>query len=428
MAARPGCTVNDASSAGASRAQVCFCAYRRSDTTTSVWGQAVDFELSDAQQAVRVQARTLAARFDNAYWRSCDAEHRFPWEFYQAFADAGWLGIAIPPEYGGAGLGITEASLLLEEVAASGAAMNGATALHLTIFGLNPVVRHGSEELKRRVLPEAAAGRLHVAFGVTEPDAGSDTPSITTRAERRGDRFFISGKKVWTSKAKESSKVLLLARTTSLAESPRRTDGMTLFLANLDPRHVTIREIEKLGRHAVDSNEVFYDDLLVDARDVVGTVDRGFYHLLDGLNPERILIAAEALGTGRAALRAATAYAKQRVVFGRPIGQNQGIQFPLADSYAKLQAAELLVRKAAWLYDRGLPCGAEANTAKYLASEWGFEAADRALQTLGGFGYAREFDVERYWREVRVMRIAPVTQEMVLNFLAQHELGLPRSY
>ncbi len=388
----------------------------------------MDFQLTEGQQAIRVQARALAARFDDAYWRGCDKEHRFPWDFYNAFAEAGWLGIAIPEEYGGSGLGITEASILLEEVAASGAAMNGATALHLTIFGLNPVVRHGTEELKRRVLPEAAAGRLHVAFGVTEPNAGSDTPSISTFARRDGDNFIVRGQKVWTSKAKESSKVLLLARTTTLADSARRTDGMTLMLANLDPEHVTIREIDKLGRHAVDSNEVFYDDLPVDARDIVGEVGRGFYHLLDGLNPERILIAAEALGTGKVALRKATAYAKERVVFGRPIGQNQAIQFPLADSYAKLAAAELMIRKASWLYDNGQPCGAEANMAKYLASEWGFEAADRALQVHGGFGYAREFDVERYWREVRVMKIAPITQEMVLNFLGQHELGLPRSY
>jgi acyl-CoA dehydrogenase len=388
----------------------------------------MDFRATEEEEQVRREARALAARFGDPYWRQCDREHAFPWEFYQAFADAGWLGVAIPPEYGGAGLGITEASILLEEVSASGAAMNGATALHLTIFGLNPVVRHGSDDLKQRILPDAAAGRLHVAFGITEPTAGSDTPSITTFARRDGDRFIVSGQKVWTSKAKESSKVLLLARTAHREESARRTDGMTLFLANLDPAYVTIREIDKLGRHAVDSNEVFYDDLPVEARDVVGEVGKGFYHLLDGLNPERILVAAEALGTGRAALRKATAYAKERVVFGRPIGQNQGIQFPLADSYAKLSTVELLIRKASWLYDQGLPCGAEANMAKYLASEWGFEAADRALQVHGGFGYAREFDVERYWREVRVMRIAPVTQEMVLNFIGQHELGLPRSY
>ena len=388
----------------------------------------MDFEPTEAQQQIRAQAKALASKFDDAYWRRCDSEHAFPWEFYQAFAEAGWLGIAIPEGYGGAGLGITEASILLEEVSASGAAMNGATALHLTIFGLNPVVKHGTGELKQRILPAAARGELHVAFGVTEPTAGSDTPSISTFARRDGDNFIISGQKVWTSKAKESSKVLLLARTAKAEDSARRTDGMTLFLANLDPAHVTIREIEKLGRHAVDSNEVFYDDLPVDSRDVVGEVGRGFYHLLDGLNPERILVASEALGTGRVALAKATQYAKDRVVFGRPIGQNQAIQFPLADSYAKLKTVELLIRKASWLYDNGQPCGAEANMAKYLASEWGFEAADRALQVHGGFGYAKEFNVERYWREVRVMKIAPVTNEMVLNFIAQHELGLPRSY
>src|SRR5688572_11035172 len=328
----------------------------------------MDFALTGAQEQIRAEAKALAGRFDDAYWRECDRDHRFPWEFYEAFAEAGWLGIAIPEEYGGAGLGITEASILLEEVAASGAAMNGATALHLTIFGLNPVVKHGSVDLKRRTLVDADAGRLHVAFGVTEPNAGSDTPSITTVARRDGDQFIIRGQKVWTSKAKESSKVLLLARTTSLEESARRTDGMTLFLAPLDQGHVTIREIDKLGRHAVDSNEVWYDDLPVPASDVVGEVGRRFYHLLDGLNPERSLIAAEALGVGRVALKKATAYAKERVVFGRPIGQNQGIQFPLADSYAKLAAAELMIRKASWLYDNGQPCGAEANMAKYLAA------------------------------------------------------------
>lgn len=388
----------------------------------------MDLGAPESHQQVRQHAAALAARFKDSYWRECDAKHEFPWSFYAAFADAGWLGIAIPEDYGGSGLGISEASILLEEVSASGAAMSGATALHLTIFGLNPVVRHGSEELKRRVLPSAVQGSLHVAFGVTEPNAGSDTPSITTFARRRGDSYLISGQKVWTSKAKEASKVLLLARTAKLEESERRTDGMTLFLANLDPKHVTIREIEKLGRHAVDSNEVFYDELPVDAADVVGEVGQGFYHLLDGLNPERILIASEALGTGRAALSKAVAYAKERVVFGRPIGQNQAVQFPLADSHVKLTAVELLIRKAAWLYDRGEPCGAEANMAKYLAAEWGFEATDRAMQTFGGFGYATEFDVERYWREARVMRIAPVTNEMVLNFVGQHVLGLPRSY
>ncbi len=383
---------------------------------------------SEELASIRREARALAGRFGDPYWRECDAEHRFPWDFYKAFAEAGWLGIAIPPEYGGSGLGIREASILLEEVAASGAAMNGATALHLTIFGLNPVVKHGSEELKREVLVPAAAGDLHVAFSITEPDAGSDTPSITTSAVRDGDHYLLRGKKVWTSKAQESSMALVLARTTPLADVTRRTDGMTLFIADLDREYVSIREIPKMGRHAVDSNEVFYDDLPVALHRVVGEVGRGFYHLLDGLNPERILIAAEALGTGKVALKKATEYAKSRVVFGRPIGQNQGIQFPLADSYAKLRAAELMIREAAELYDAGQPCGAEANMAKYLAAEFAFEAADRALQTHGGYGYALEFDIARYWRESRLMRIAPVTQEMILNFIAQHELGLPRSY
>jgi acyl-CoA dehydrogenase len=388
----------------------------------------MDFDLTPEQEAIRRSVRELAAQFDDEYWLRIDASHEFPWDFYRAFAAGGWLGIAIPEEYGGSGLGITEAALVLEEVAASGACVNGSTPLHLTIFGLNPLVKHGSEEIKRRYLPMAVRGELHVAFGVTEPNAGSDTPRITTRAVRDGDEFVIHGRKIWMSKAKESQKVLLLARTTPYEEVTRRTDGMTLFFADLDPRYVTIREIDKLGRHAVDSNEVFIDGLRVPASDVVGEIGKGFYHLLDGLNPERILIAAEAIGIGRAALRRATRYASERVVFDRPIGQNQGIQFPLADSYAKLEAAALLVRKAAWLYDQGKPCGAEANMAKYLAAEAGFEAADRAMQVHGGFGYAREFHVERYWREARLLRLVPIAQEMILNYLAQHALGLPRSY
>lgn len=388
----------------------------------------MDFELTPEQKEIRAQARALAARFDDEYWRHCDEGHVFPWEFYRAFAEGGWLGIAMPEEYGGAGLGITEAALVLQEIAASGACMSGASAVHLTIFGLNPVVKHGSAELKQRYLPAAVQGELHVAFGVTEPNAGTDTPRITTRAVRDGDTYRISGHKVWMTKAQEAQKVLLLARTTPYGEVKRRTDGMTLFLADLDPKYVTIREIPKLGRHAVDSNEVFIDDLPVPAGDVVGEVGKGFYHLLDGLNPERILVAAEGVGIGRAALRRAVKYANERVVFERPIGANQGIQFPLADAFAHLEAADMMARKAAWLYDLGRPCGAEANVAKYLAAEAGFLAADRAVQTLGGFGYAKEYYVERYWREVRLLRIAPISQEMVLSFISQHTLGLPKSF
>ncbi|MBI2320534.1 MAG: acyl-CoA/acyl-ACP dehydrogenase [Chloroflexi bacterium] len=388
----------------------------------------MDFALTPEQEALRAAVREIAARFDDDYWRRCDSEHRYPWDFFRAMAVGGWLGIAIPEGYGGSGLGITEAALMLEEVAASGACMNGCSPLHFIVFGLNPVVKHGNEGLKQRVLPLAARGEINVAFGVTEPDAGLDTPRITTRAERDGDIYRIFGRKVWTSNAQEAQKILLLTRTTPYEQATRRTDGMTLFLADLDPRYVTIRPIPKLGRNAVDSNETVYDGLPVPVSDVVGEVGRGFYYLLDGLNPERILVAAEALGMGRAALRRACRYARERVVFGRPIGQNQAIQFPLADSWAKLAAAELLVRKAAWLYDRGQPCGAEANAAKYVASTFAFEAADRALQTHGGMGYAQEYHVERYWREARLTRIAPIANEMILNFLAQHVLDLPRSY
>ena len=388
----------------------------------------MDFTPDPEHEDIRDAVRRRCARFDDAYWRRCDEAHEFPWDFYAAMAEDGWLGIAIPERYGGAGRGITEASIVLEEVAASGAAMNGCSALHLSIFGMNPVVRHGSEEMKQRYLPRVADGTLHVAFGVTEPDAGTDTTSITTRAVRDGDRYLVRGRKVWTSKALESEKVLLLVRTTPLADCARRTDGMTLLLADLRRPEVDIRPIPKAGRNAVASCEVRYDDLPVDVADRVGEEGQGFRYLLDGINPERVLVAAEALGVGRVALRRAVEYACERVVFGRPIGQNQGIAFPLAEAYARLQAAELVVREAAWRYDQGLPCGEQANLAKWLAAEAGFAAADRAVQTLGGMGYAREYDVERYWREVRVMRIAPISQELVMSYVAEHVLGLPRSY
>ncbi len=379
-------------------------------------------------EVIRDAVRKLCERFPDAYWRDCDEGHAFPWEFYAAMAEGGWVGIAIPEEYGGGGRGITEAALVLEEVAASGAAMNGCTAIHLSIFGMNPVLKHGSAAMKARYLPRVASGDLHVAFGVTEPDAGTDTTSITTRAVLDGDHYVVRGRKIWTSKALESEKVLLLVRTTPLASCAKRTDGMTLLLADLRRPEVDIRPIPKSGRNAVASCEVRYDDLPVDVADRVGEEGRGFHYLIDGLNPERILIAAEALGVGRAALRRAVDYAKQRVVFGRPIGQNQGLAFPLAEAYTRLQAASYSVREAAWRYDNGLPCGEQANIAKWLAADAGYQAADQAVQTLGGMGYALEYDVERYWREVRVMKIAPISQEMILNYVSEHVLGLPRSY
>jgi acyl-CoA dehydrogenase len=388
----------------------------------------MDFSWGPDLESVRQEATRLCQRFDDEYWSTCDEGHHFPWDFYQAFAEGGWIGILVPESYGGAGLGTLHAGALLNAVAASPGAQNAASALHLSIFGMSPVIRHGSEDLKRRTLPPTASGELHVSFGVTEDDAGTDTSRIRTSARRDGDRFVIHGKKVWNTKAQQCQKILLLARTTPREECARPLDGLTLFLADLDPRYVTIREIPKLGRNAVNSNEVYLEGLPVPASDVVGEVGRGFHHLLDGLNPERIVIAAEAVGIGRRALEVATRYARERIVFERPIGQNQAIAHPLADSLSELEAADLLWQKAAWTYDAGEPAGPLANMAKLRASEAAFRACDRALQVFGGFGYAREFHVERYWREARLARIAPISNEMVRNYLAEHVLGLPRSY
>lgn len=388
----------------------------------------MDFELTQDQKLIRSSVAELAAKFDDHYWLEKDQAHEFPVEFYRAIADGGWLGMTIPTKYGGHGLGITEATILLEEVARSGGAMNAASSIHLSIFGMQPVVVHGSEELKARTLPPVATGEVHVCFGVTEPGAGLDTSRITTFARRDGDRYVVNGRKVWISKAVESDKILLLTRTTAYDEVAKKTDGMTLFLTDLDRNHVDIRPIRKMGRNAVSSNELFIDSLGVPVEDRIGEEGKGFQYILDGLNPERMLIAAEALGIGRVALDKAVQYANDREVFGRPIGMNQGIQFPLADSLARLDAAELMLRKATWLYDNGKPCGREANTAKYLCADAGFTAADRALQTHGGMGYAEEYQVARYFREARLMKIAPISQEMILNFLSAHALKLPRSY
>ncbi|TSI13177.1 acyl-CoA dehydrogenase family protein [Brevibacterium aurantiacum] len=387
-----------------------------------------DFALTDDQLMVREAAQEIVGRFDDEYWADKDANHEFPTEFYNLLAEKGWLGLTTPTEYGGHGLGITEATLLLESVAAAGGAMNAASSIHMTIFGLHPVIKHGSEELKRSNLPQIAEGKIHVCFGVTEPDAGLDTTRVTTFAKRRGDEYVVSGRKVWISKAMESDKILLLARTTRREDVAKPTDGMTLFFTDLDRDHVQINPIRKIGRNAVSSNELVIEDLVIPDSHRVGEEGKGFKYLLDGLNPERMLIAAEALGIGRASLAKAVKYANERVVFDRPIGMNQGIQFPLADSLAKLDAAELALRKATWTYDQGLSSGREANTAKYLCAEAGVDAADRAVQVHGGMGYSEEYHVGRYLREVRLMKIAPVSQEMVLNYLGSHVLGMPRSY
>jgi acyl-CoA dehydrogenase len=388
----------------------------------------MDPQLTAEQEDLRRAVRDLAGRFPDEYWAEHDEQGQFPSGFYDAFASAGWLGIAIPEQYGGGGLGILEASLLLEEVAASGAGMNGCSTIHLTIFGLNTIVKHGSEQLRKTILPAAVDGSLHVCFGVTEPDAGTDTSRISTFARRDGDTYVISGRKIWITKAGQSQKMVLIARTTPRDQVEKPTDGMSLFLVDLDSDAVRLRPIPKMGRNAVPSYEVDLDDLRVPQAARVGEEGSGFRYLLDGLNPERILLAHEALGIGRAALRRAVRYAGERVVFDRPIGQNQGISFPLAEAAVRLDAAELMARNAAWRYDQGLPCGKEANMAKWLCAEAGFQAADAAVQTHGGMGFAREYHVERYFREARLLRLAPISQEMVLSYVAQHVLGLPRSY
>ncbi|MFL4473091.1 acyl-CoA dehydrogenase family protein [Paeniglutamicibacter sp. MACA_103] len=388
----------------------------------------MDFELTPDQKDLRAGARELARSFSDEYWADRDLKGEFPWEFYNAFAEAGWLGIAIPEQYGGGGLGILEASLLLEEVAASGAGMNGCSTMHLTIFGLNTIVKHGSEELRQEILPAAADGSLHVCFGVTEPDAGTDTTRISTFAKRVEGGYILNGRKVWITKAGDSQKMVLIARTTKREDAQRPTDGMSLFLIDIDPEHVHLDAIPKMGRNAVSSYEVLIDDYFVPEKARIGEEGKGFKYLLDGLNPERILLAHEALGLGRASLDRAVRYAQERVVFDRPIGQNQGVAFPLAEAVMRLDAAELVARKAAWRYDQGLPCGREANMAKWLCAEAGFATADQAIQTHGGMGYAREYHVERYFREARILRLAPVSQEMVLNYVSTHVLDLPKSY
>ncbi|MFQ5827615.1 MAG: acyl-CoA dehydrogenase family protein [Candidatus Methylomirabilia bacterium] len=389
----------------------------------------MDFALTEQQEMIRKEVAALARSFSLDYWLDKDRKAEYPQEFIDAFARNGWLGIIVPEQYGGSGLGVTEASILLHEICASGAGTSGASPIHFYVFPPLPLIKHGSEGLKQENLPKITTGEIVMSFGVTEPNAGTDTSRIQTRAEKRGNRWIINGHKVWNTNAQHATKILLLARTTPREETAGRPfKGMTLFFTDFDRSRIAVREIEKLGRAAVDSNELFIEDLEAPEEDVVGQVGEGFYHLLDSLNPERILTAIEAVGIGKAALERGVQYAKERIVFDRPIGQNQAIAHPLAEAWAKLETAELMCWKAAWLYDQGRPCGPEANTAKLLAAEAGFEACDRVLQTFGGFGYAKEFYVERLWREIRLYKIAPVSQQMVLNYLSEHVLRLPRSY
>jgi len=388
----------------------------------------MDFAPTPEQERIREAVGKLCAQFGDDYWLKKDKEGGFPVELHQALARDGWLGIAMPEKYGGSGLGIAEAAIMMQAIAESGAGFSGASAVHMNIFGLNPVVVYGTDEQKKRMLPGLIEGKERACFAVTEPNTGLNTTRIKTRAEKKGGKYVISGQKVWISTAQVAEKVLLLARTTPLEECRRPAMGLSLFYTDFDRKHIEVREIEKMGRKAVDSNQVFFDGLPVPAADRIGEEGRGFEYILHGMNPERALIAAESVGLGRCAVARAANYAKERIVFDRPIGKNQAIQHPLAANWMALEAASLMVSKAAWLYDQGKPCGAEANAAKYLAGEACFDACQQAVMTHGGFGYAREYHVERYLRESLVGRIAPVSPQLILCFIAERVLGLPKSY
>jgi acyl-CoA dehydrogenase len=401
---------------------------RRTDSIGSISGwRAMNFAWSPEQEQMRAAIERVCAPFDADHWLRRDREGGFPEDFHRALAESGWLGIAMPEAYGGAGLGISEAALMMHTIAATGAGLSGASAVHMNIFGLHPVVVFGSDEQKQRWLPPLIAGRDRACFAVTEPDTGLNTLKLKTRAVREGDHYTVSGQKVWISTAQVANKMLLLARTAPIEQS-KGTEGLSLFYTDFDRSAIEAREIEKMGRKAVDSNQVFIEGLRIPVADRIGEEGQGFGYILHGMNPERILIAAEAVGLGRAALQRGARYAKERIVFDRPIGQNQGIQHPLAQSWMELEAAHLMVQKAAWLYDEGQPCAAEANSAKYLAAEACYRACENAIFTHGGMGYAKEYHVERYLREAWIPRLAPVSPQLILCFIAERVLGLPKSY
>lgn len=388
----------------------------------------MDFGLNEEQRAIQDSVGRICAKFDDAYWLKKDREGGFPNDFYDALAAEGWLGICTAEAYGGAGLGITEAALMMRTIAESGAGMSGASALHINIFGLNPVAVFGTEDQKHRMITPMAKGREKACFAVTEPNTGLNTTRLKLRAEKTGDKYVVNGQKVWISTAQVADNILLLARTTPLEEVDKPARGLSLFYTPFDRDRITVHEIEKMGRKAVDSNELFFEDFEIPAANLIGEEGRGFEYILHGMNPERILIAAEAVGLGMAAVRKATEYARERIVFDRPIGQNQAIQHPLAKCWAELEAAWLMVLSAAWQYDQGMPCGAAANAAKYLAGEACFEACQTAVMAHGGFGYAKEYHVERYLRESFVPRIAPVSPQLALSYIAERVLNLPKSY
>ena len=388
----------------------------------------MNFSYTEEQQAIQNSIQKLCKPFDDDYWLKRDQQGGFPHDFYQAMADGGWMGICIPEAYGGSGLGITEAAIMASTIAESGAGMSGASAVHINIFGLNPVVVFGTEEQKNRMLRPMAEGREKACFAVTEPNTGLNTTQLKTLAIRKDDRYIVNGQKVWISTAQVADKILLLARTTPLEDVKKPTHGLSLFYTDFDRNKISVHEIEKMGRKAVDSNELFIDGLEIPVEDRIGEEGKGFEYILHGMNPERILIAGEAIGLGRVALKKATDYAKERIVFNRPIGQNQGIQHPLAVCWSELEAAWLMAMSAAWQYDNNQACGAAANAAKYLAGEAGFHACETAVMTHGGFGYAKEYHVERYLRESMIPRIAPVSPQLALCYIAERVLGLAKSY
>ena len=385
-------------------------------------------QASDDHAAIRDGVKAVVSRFDDEYWLARDEDGEFPREFHGAMAEAGWLGITMPEEYGGAGLGVTEAAIMMHEVASHGGGMAAASSVHINLFGPHPIVVHGTPEQKARWVPRLISGEDQVCFGFTEPDAGLDTTRIKTFAQKVDGGYLVHGQKVWTSTAQVAGKIMLLTRTTRYEDAKRPTDGITIFYTDLDRSKIEVRRIPKMGRKAVDSNAIFIDGLFIPDSDRIGEEGRGFSYILHSLNPERVLIASEAIGIGQDALRRAARYARERVVFGRPIGKNQGIQHPLAERWMNLEAAWLMTMRAASLYDGGKPCGAEANSAKFLGARAGYDSCLQAVMTFGGFGYAKEYHVERLLREVTVTRIAPVTEQLILSFVAEKVLDLPKSY
>lgn len=382
----------------------------------------------DDLATIREGVRAVVSQFDDDYWLARDEDGEFPREFHRAMAEGGWLGITMPEEFGGAGLGVTEAAVMMHEVASHGGGMTAASTVHINLFGPHPIVVQGSPEQKARWVPRLIAGEDQVAFGVTEPNTGLNTTRIKTFAEKVDGGYLVSGQKVWTSTAQVANKILLLTRTTKFEDCDRPTDGITIFYTDLDRAKIDVHRIPKMGRKAVDSNSIFIDGLFIPEEDRIGEEGKGFGYLLHSLNPERILIAAEAVAIGQDALRRASQYAKERIVFDRPIGQNQGIQHPLAERWMYLESAWLMVMRAAALYDSGAACGAEANSAKFLGARAGHDACWQAIATHGGFGYAKEYHVERLYREVAVTRLAPITEQLIMSFIAERVLDLPKSY